>query len=151
MSQQIPSGVQQIPLQYATPMPRTPGVRAVGLAQRRIMWVILGALLLGVSLVMGSSIQAAFRGSQVSLIVVLALLVVLRLALVVLMMIGVYQLATALGSNMTTRVLYVIAMIIPYINLIVLLVVNQRATNLLKRNGIKVGLMGARIADLPAM
>jgi hypothetical protein len=34
--------------------------------------------------------------------------------------------------------------------LIVLLVVNQQATTLLRKNGIKVGLMGARVSDLPA-
>jgi hypothetical protein len=40
-------------------------------------------------------------------------------------------------------------MIIPCVSLIVLLVVNQQATKILTQNRIKVGLMGARLSDLP--
>ena len=43
-----------------------------------------------------------------------------------------------------------IAMFVPLLNLIVLILVNQEATGLLRKNGIRVGLMGASLADLPA-
>jgi len=49
---------------------------------------------------------------------------------------------TALG------ILYGILCLIPCIGLIVLLIVNSRATNILKQNGIKVGLFGANLADI---
>lgn len=146
MPQQIPPHIQQpATLEYAKP--RTdPVVRRVGLAQRRIMWIILGAILLLVSFGMGAAITPT---SGAAMFLVLGLLLVLRLGMLVLMMIGVYQLASALGSGTGTCVLYVIGMLIPLVSLIILLTVNQKATNLLKRNGIKVGLMGAKVSDLP--
>ena len=146
MSEQIPSTPPPMPLGYAPPM-ATSQVRAVGLAQRRIMWVILGAILLTLSFVMGAGITAAL--AAVPPLVLLVGLALMRLALFALMMISVYQLAAALGYSMTSRVLCTIAMIIPLVGLIVLLVVNQSATNLLRRNGVHVGLMGARLRDLP--
>ena len=133
------------PLEYATPR-RDPMVRKVGLAQRRIMWVILAAIALTVSFAVGAAITPQ---SGPAMFVVIGVLALCRLAIFVLMVIGVYQLASALEAGTVACVLYCIGMIIPCINLIILLVVNQQATNLLKRNGIKVGLMGASVADLP--
>jgi hypothetical protein len=121
-------------------------IRKVGLAQRRIMWIILVAILLIISFVFGAAITPH---NGPAMFLVFGLLTVIRLAFIVFMMIGVYQLAAALEAGTLACVLYCIAMIIPCINLIVLLVVNQQATTLLKRHGIKVGLMGASVADLP--
>jgi len=45
-------------------------------------------------------------------------------------------------------VLCCIFSLIPCINLIVLLIVNQKATNILMKNGIKVGLLGANPKDI---
>jgi hypothetical protein len=142
MTQQIPP----LPLQYATPSTSGPSVRTVALAQRFIMWVILGSILLMLSLVMGAAITPSGGMPQ---LVVIGLLILIRLALLALMMVGVYKLSAALGLGVVTCVLYVIGMIIPLVNLIILLSVNQKATNLLKRNGIKVGLMGASLSDVP--
>ena len=139
---QVPPGVT--PLQSATPQAMS-AVRAVGLAQRRIMWVILGAVLLMFSFPVGGYLMAATGA-----LAMIAVLGLARLAILALMMIGVYQLSAALGKSMATRVLFVIAMLLPLIGLIVLLVVNQQATNLLRRHNIRVGLMGPRVADLPA-
>ena len=133
------------PLGYATPEP-TSQLRAVGLAQRRIMWVILAALLLVFSFVFGAILIPPDQAPETVMLVGLALV---RVAILALMMIGVFQLAAALGAGMTARVLYTVAMLIPLVNLILLLVVNQQATALLRRHYIKVGLMGARVADLP--
>ena len=41
-------------------------------------------------------------------------------------------------------VLMMIVMVVPLLNLLVLLTVNGKAINLLTRNGVKVGLLGAR-------
>jgi hypothetical protein len=142
----LPTGqVSPAALSYATPQATSP-VRAVGLAQRRIMWVILAALLLTLSFGVGSVIVPQSPPVQIALTTVL---VIARLGIIALTMTGVYQLATALGAATSTRVLYTLAMLLPCIGLIVLLVVNQQATNLLKQHRIKVGLMGPRVADLP--
>jgi len=47
-----------------------------------------------------------------------------------------------------TRVLLGILTLIPCIGLIVLLVVNGKATGILKQNGIKVGLLGANLSQI---
>ena len=147
MSQGVPPQMPPvIPLQYTTPMP-TSAVRGVGLAQRRLMWVILGAILLTISLVAGGAITSAVSGPAA--IVVLAVMLLVRLALIALMMICVYQMTAALGWSMAGRVVCVVCMIIPLVGLILLLVVNQSATNLLRRAGVRVGLMGPRVGDLP--
>jgi hypothetical protein len=141
-----PPNMQRPPtLAYATPQ-TNPYVRQVGLAQRRIMWIILGAILMTASFVGGAVITPTSGSAQ---IVVIGLLLVLRLAMIALMMIGVYQLASALRYGVASCVLYTIGMLVPLVSLIILLSLNQKATNVLRHSGIKVGLMGARLSDLP--
>lgn len=48
----------------------------------------------------------------------------------------------------TAGVIYGILTLIPLIGLIVLLIINQKATALLKENGVRVGLLGAKSSDL---
>jgi len=57
--------------------------------------------------------------------------------------IGIIKLATGLGSSVLAKIIYIILMIIPLVNLITLLVLNSRATRELRAAGYKVGLMGA--------
>lgn len=45
-------------------------------------------------------------------------------------------------------IIFAILTLIPCIGLIVLLIINSKATNILKANGIKVGLLGANPADV---
>lgn len=45
-------------------------------------------------------------------------------------------------------IIFAIFTLIPCIGLIVLLIINSKATNILKANGIKVGLLGANPADI---
>jgi hypothetical protein len=54
----------------------------------------------------------------------------------------VYRLCKALSVG---PVLWIIAMFIPLINLICLVILNQKATTFLKAQGLKVGLMGAEV------
>ena len=82
----------------------------MGLAQRRIMWVILGAVLLVCSMTSGAVVTPT--GNPVVQTALMIALILLRLAILAAMMIGVYQLAAALGASMTARVLYVIAMVV---------------------------------------
>ena len=60
----------------------------------------------------------------------------------------VFMLALRLYSTATGVVLGVLTLI-PCVGLIVLLVVNSRATAFLQRHGVKVGLLGARMRDVP--
>ena len=46
-------------------------------------------------------------------------------------------------------VLYGILALVPCVGLIVLLVINGKATSTLRANGVKVGLLGANLAQLP--
>ncbi len=48
------------------------------------------------------------------------------------------------------RVIMIILGAIPIINFLVILIANSRANRLLSKNGIKVGFMGASIADIQA-
>jgi len=57
---------------------------------------------------------------------------------------SVYKLAVAVRSP---AAFYIILMIIPLVNLLGLLRLNDKATKMLQASGIKVGLMGARMAD----
>ena len=142
MSQQIPP---PMPLQYATPPDGSSTLRVIAGAQRRMIWAILGAFLVGISAAMGAAITA---NSPLGLDLTVFLLYLVRLGFVVFMMVCVYQLSAALGDGMSKRVLLVIGMLLPLISLIILLVVNQMATKTLKSHGIRVGFMGAKLADL---
>jgi hypothetical protein len=110
------------------------------------MWVILAALVLVFTLGLSA---AGVASTGIPILVVAVVFTLVRLAILALMMIGVFNLAAAMGSSMASRILFVIAMIIPLVNLIVLLVLNQKATGLLRQHNIKVGLMGPRVEDLP--
>ena len=71
----------------------------------------------------------------------------LGLVSLVMSIIGVIKLATGLGSSLIAKIIYVVLMIIPLINLITLLILNSQATKVLRANGYKVGLMGASKND----
>lgn len=59
----------------------------------------------------------------------------------------VFRLATKLYSRQNGIVLTILT-VIPIVGLIVLLVINGKATNILKQHGVHVGLLGARMSDL---
>jgi hypothetical protein len=59
----------------------------------------------------------------------------------------VFLLATKVYSQGTGIVLAILTLI-PLVGLIVLLIINGKATNILKENGIRVGLLGASSSDL---
>jgi len=61
----------------------------------------------------------------------------------------IYKLAGAVRSSAAW--VYIILAFIPLVGLIALLHINGRATKTLQANGIKVGLMGARMADFDKM
>ncbi len=62
---------------------------------------------------------------------------------------AVFRLARANGNSVGVTILLMLLMFVPLVSLIVLLVINNRATNLLRGAGIRVGLMGAKTGELP--
>jgi hypothetical protein len=111
-------------------------VIAVAKAQKQILWLILaniGAMIVAMAAKPTGGAVAGIIGN------VLALVVVVFIAVTV------YRLA---GALKLTAWVYVILMFIPCISLLTLLHLNSKATAHLRANGIRVGLMGARKADL---
>ena len=70
------------------------------------------------------------------------LMIPVALAIAVFSIWCVYKLCKALSLG---PVLWIIAMFIPLINLICLVILNQKATTYLKSQGLKVGLLGAKV------
>ena len=62
---------------------------------------------------------------------------------VIVAIIGTFKLASGLGMSLIAKILLLILMFIPLINLITLLILNSRATKQLRNAGYKVGLLGA--------
>lgn len=56
---------------------------------------------------------------------------------------GIFRLGTGLGLHPVVGVFLILAMFVPLLNLIILLVLNARATRTLREAGYKVGLLGA--------
>jgi len=67
----------------------------------------------------------------------------LGLATIVLGIIGIVRIGSGLGYSTVSKFLLALSFFIPLVGLIVLLMVNARATKALKENGYKVGLLGA--------
>jgi hypothetical protein len=115
------------------------GLRDVARYQRNINLSILATLgLLPVSMV-GSSLESTF----VAVLVLLAYYAIQIAALVF-----VFLLARAVYGT-AIAVLLGLFLLVPCINLLVLLAVSQRATSLLRKAGIRVGLLGANPNDVP--
>lgn len=98
-------------------------IRAVGKAQRLFLWAVLASLLWFIPY---SFIVLPFQ------------------------LYCVWNLAKSLGLSTGISAVYIILMFIPIVNLIALLVLNEKATCALRNAGIRVGLMGARPSDLRA-
>jgi hypothetical protein len=68
---------------------------------------------------------------------------VLGLVTLVLAIMGILGMAAALRFTSAVKVLLALSMLIPFVNLVVMLFLNVRATKVLKARGYKVGLLGA--------
>jgi len=79
-------------------------------------------------------------------------IVMVRLGLLATQIYFIYKLASAFRADYP--IVYALACLLPWVNVIVLLYANNKATNILRANGQKVGLLGAKIdpeteANLP--
>jgi len=125
-----------MPLNYATPFyaPRT-DLREIAMRQKGVMICILGyvaAFIMRIAMPMELRIVPALVG----------------VAAVVTGAVFVFMLALAVYNTGTGIVLGLLTLI-PLIGLIVLLIVNGKATTILKSYGIAVGLMGAKMNQIP--
>lgn len=119
-------------------------VREIGMAQRKLLWAVLitiGALLIGSFALIP---LASFPDKVRSLV-----LGVTWYGTAIFMMLRMYQLSVAMGYGLTRRVLYMVGTLMPWINLLVVLSATRDATRALERAGIRVGIMGAKLSDLP--
>ncbi len=129
-----------VPLGYAPPpVQEGPDIRKVAAMQRTIMYCILSEILIVIG-----RVTFATNGNVTGLLLLgLVYIVVGIIAAVCIFILALSLYNTALG------IVLGILTLIPVVGLIVLLVVNSKATTVLRQNGLKVGLMGAKLPPLP--
>lgn len=108
-------------------------LRTVARRQRLLLWFVLGLLALQFAPFMIRS------SSLLDVVTTLALLV-----MTISVLVAVVTLTIALRRHVIVTVLYAVLMLAPCINLIILLVINQQATAVLRKAGLRVGLMGVK-------
>jgi hypothetical protein len=109
-------------------------IRRIAGGQRMMVLAVLGQFL-------ASGVNAAVAvDSPIRLLAGLA-----AVACAVMAIVGAVRLTRALGSHIVTTILVAILMIVPLVNLITMLVLSMRATRALRKAGIRVGLLGAKV------
>ena len=122
-------------LNYAQP-PAGVDLRTIAVRQRAIMYCILGYIVF---------IVAQFvLPPEIGWVASLA-----ALGMSITAAVFVFMLAIALYSTAAGIVLGILTLI-PLVGLIVLLIINGKATNVLRHHGVRVGLMGADPRQIPA-
>ncbi len=130
---QAPTPIHQpVPLGYAPP-PRN-DLRQIAMRQKAVMWCILGylaAVVLQAVLSPEIAVLGALLGLTAS---------VTGAGFVFMLAIAIYRTGAGIALGILT--------LIPLVGLIVLLIVNGKATRIRRENGIKVGLMGANMRQV---
>ena len=117
-------------------------LRLIALAQKNVLYVILVRLIL-IPVYLGLAIGMQNQPGVAQPIIGVIDIVVAIVALIV-----IYQLAARVYSPVL-GIVFAVTQCIPCVGLIMLLVVNGKATSLLQAEGIRVGLMGADMSQLP--
>lgn len=128
-------GSHPTPLGYARPMPQGVRLREIASRQKAIQFCILGyivCVILGVALPRPVN---AFAGLGILASGITGAVFVFMLA------VSLYGTGAGIALGICT--------FIPLIGLIILLIVNGKATNVLRQHGVHVGLLGARMSDIP--
>jgi hypothetical protein len=107
-------------------------LRTVARRQRLLLWFVLVALAMNFSPLIMAGVPTIIA-SFISLFII---------AVYVLIMIGTMHMLTALRTHIALRILLLVLMFAPCLNILILLIANQMATSALRRAGLKVGLMG---------
>lgn len=74
---------------------------------------------------------------------------VVAIGLLAFCIVSVFRLASILRGN-AIAVIHALGMLVPLLGLLLLLLNNQKATGILQKNGIKVGLLGANPNSIPS-
>ena len=120
-------------------------VLKIASAQRMLLWTILAAILINIALI---GVRPPQVGASRELVLGYAVVSTgLALLLLVLQITSVVRLCLALHEGWATAV-YAVFQIVPCVSLVLLLFLNGRATKRLQDCGIRVGLMGAKSADV---
>jgi hypothetical protein len=167
--QQPPQGYPQggyppqqpgMPLGYASPMPggmpagqgRVIDIGEIARRQRAVMFCLLAYIaLILIQLAINGAVPAnnASTGGKNSDMTGVAMVVgFVGLGVIVTTTVFVFRLALSLYDQ-GLGVLLGILTIIPCVGIVVLLFVNAKATGILRRHGISVGLMGANASQIP--
>jgi hypothetical protein len=128
-------------LNYAPPVRND--IRTIAFRQKILMYCILAYLALIIARVFMMVNTGGAVPLPLSLLLGLATLGVALTATVFVFMLSIALYNTGMG------VLLGILALVPLLGLIILLIVNGKATTVLKQHGVKVGLMGARMSDIP--
>lgn len=117
-------------------------LRAIASSQRLIMFAIVGyfALLVFAGVLRPRNIPGATM-----------VVGFIAIATVLCGLFGIIRLAANLYRSTLVGILNGVVMFLPLIGLFVLVILNMRATRILKKHGIRVGLMGANSSDLQAI
>ncbi len=145
---QIPGNDPSPTLNYHSPTGDSwEEVLKIAKAQKLLLWVILGNIIANVSLLILSS-AAKSAPATVQLLFGIGL-VGFILVIVALQIAALVNLMRAMKMGIVSIIILAIGSVLSCIGLLVLLIINQRATTRLQRAGLKVGLMGAKIPDGP--
>jgi hypothetical protein len=125
-------------LNYATPVPPQIPIRQIAQQQRGIIYCILAEIIVVVLLV-----TVGRTAPLLALALDLAYVAVMVTGAVFLFMLSISLYNTAAG------IILGILSLIPLLGLLILLMVNNKATTTLREHGVRVGLMGANSATLP--
>jgi len=68
------------------------------------------------------------------------------IAAFVLALLGIFRLVSGFNCSNRIKILLVVAMLVPYVNIVLLLMLNSRANKALRAAGYKVGLFGATLS-----
>lgn len=110
----------------AEPFVADAAIERVASAQKLIIYAIFGYF--------AAVALQAFLGPVAALLLVLVVCAALM---------GTFRLCTGLGFSMVSRVILLVLMFVPLVSLVVLLVLNAKATGKLRAAGYHVGLLGA--------
>lgn len=123
-------------------------VREIAVGQKMLIYAILAIFFGRGGAFVGLMIANASDNAVLSAVflVIYGLVILVTLAF---MLYAVYRVAGSLGFSTASKVLLLIAMVIPLVNLITLLVLNGKATNHLRDAGVRIGFFGADLSRVP--
>lgn len=121
----------------------------VARAQRILVYLVLVMLLLNFTTCVGNGVMVgALRSLPFPLSFVFLGLMVVYVLLCIAAIVQTVRLAIASGGNVVLAAIAGFFMLLPFVGLIILVMVNTRATRILKHHGVYVGFMGVSSSEM---